>query len=48
MLFLFFCQFGCQEDAEFDSFGEAGFFVVPTESGSGIDDVVQLTKGLAG
>ena len=36
MLFLFVCQFGCQEDAEFDAFGEAGFFVVPAEGGNGV------------
>ena len=46
--FLFLCQFGCQEDAEFDSFGEAGFLVMPAKGGDGVDDVVQLTKGLAG
>ena len=45
--FLFFCQFGCQEDTEFDTFGEAGFFVVPTKGGDRVDDAVQLTEGLA-
>ena len=45
---LFFRQFGCQKDAEFDSFGEAGFLVMPTKGGDGVDDVVQLTEGLAG
>lgn len=46
--FLFFCQFGCQEDAEFDAFDEAGFLVMPAKSGDGVDDAVQLTEGLAG
>ena len=46
--FLFLCQFSCQEDAEFDSFGEAGFLVMPAKGGDGVDDVVQLTEGLAG
>ena len=46
--FLFFFQFGCQEDAKFDSFGEARFFVVPAKGGDGVDDAVQLTEGLAG
>ena len=46
--FLFLCQFGSQEDAEFDTFGEAGFFVVPAKGGDGVDDVVQLTERLAG
>ena len=44
VLFLFFCRFVCQEDAEFDTFGEAGFFVVPAKGCDGVDDVVQLSK----
>ena len=46
--FLFFCQFGSKEDAEFDTFCEAGFLVMPTECGDGVDDVIQLPEGLAG
>ncbi len=44
---LFFCQFGRQEDAEFDSFGESGFLMMSAECGDGVDDVVQLTERLS-
>ena len=48
VLILFFCQFGSKEDAEFDTFCEAGFFVVPAKGCDDVDDVVQLSEGLAG
>ena len=37
---LFLCQFCCQDDAEFDSFGEAGFLVMPAE----LQDFLQKAK----
>lgn len=47
MLILYFCQFGSQEDANLDTFGEAGFLVMPAQCGDCVDDVVQLTERLA-